>query len=76
MEEEPLEEVYCPYITANGGCNYMMTQEYFTEACCTADYLKCHHYCRRLGKLKTAIEWLQKKAVESALSAQDAAPIS
>jgi hypothetical protein len=57
----------CPYLTEEGGCDHRITSEYFARLCTSTAYLNCYHYCKRRGYLKTPIEWLQRKAIESDL---------
>jgi len=47
-------------------CESAVTQEYFKRICGTRGYIRCHHYARRMGYLKSPISWLQHQAMHEA----------
>ena len=48
-------------------CETAVTQDYFRRICGTQGYVKCHHYAKRMGELKSPMTWLQHQAIYEAV---------
>jgi len=68
---EPLKEFSgqncCPFLKT---CSVKLTRDYFLRICNTHGYVNCHHFAKRIGELRTPINWLQRIAVEKAKRTQ------
>jgi hypothetical protein len=62
------EEKFCPFLKS---CSVDLTRDYFLKICNTNSYASCQHFAKRLGELKTPINWLWKIAVERETSVQE-----
>lgn len=58
---------YCPFVTS---CAVDLTKDYFVKVCNGSGYVSCHHFAKRIGELRRPMNWLQKLAVERALTSE------
>ena len=61
-------------------CESAVTQDYFKRICGTRGYVRCHHYARTMGELKSPMIWLQHQAmhevVENSENPKNQSPIA
>jgi hypothetical protein len=55
-----LKRYECPNIME---CGASVTMQFFIRLCKSPNYVNCHHFAKKMGELKSPVEWLQRVAV-------------
>ncbi len=55
-----LKREECPHIL---DCGASVTMQFFSRLCKSPNYVNCHHFAKKMGELRSPVEWLQRLAV-------------